>query len=165
MALEESPPGTNIYGIVNHISQILEDSDFIAWPNIRAFSNTVIANIARAVWDWNYEKAIVKSRNNQYMHSREADELAWSVPCPRYNRGRCEEDGTHKVFGTTMRHACSFCSALGFENPHTNRACNFKKRNNSASQGRQGGEEKKDNRGQKGSQYNRGDKLEDGAKN
>lgn len=97
------------------------------------------------------------------MRSRVSEDIVWSVPCPRYNKGRCDEEGTHEVSGVTMRHVCCHCAAAGFDNPHTNRACN-KRRNYSGNNPRNSSEEKKESRGTRGYQAKR-DKFDEGSKN
>lgn len=129
MTLDVLDYNSEAFGLVQHISQILEDSAFLAWPVIRPFSNTVISNIARGKWNWNSEKAIDKCRSNQYMRGRGVEETLWAVPCPLFNRGRCEEDGNHEVAIVLMKHICSFCANSGYENGHTNRACNKRRGN------------------------------------
>lgn len=96
------------------------------------------------------------------MRSQMSDDPVWLVPCPRYNKGRCEE-GTHEVSGVIMQHVCCHCSAAGYDNPHTNRACN-KRRNYSGNNPRHSTEEKKENRGNKAYQGKR-DMFDDGPKN
>lgn len=76
---------------------------------------------------WDDDKLIDRCRQNYYMRDRATEESAWSVPSPRYNRGRCDDPETHIVGEVTMRHVCSHCSMNGFENPHTLRACNQRK--------------------------------------
>lgn len=150
------------YGIIQHVAQILDDHGYIPWPSIRSFSNTIIANIERGKYTWDDERAIEKCRNNIYMKARGNEDVQWVVPCPRYNRGRCTEAESHTVGEVGMMHICAFCATSGFENPHTNRACNKRKGSGSAGV-KQGYEEKRDYRGNR--QGHRGDKNEQYSKN
>lgn len=165
MALDVMNEGTSSYGIVQHIAQILEDSEYISWPNIRAFSNTIVANVARGKWDWSHEKAIDRTRTNQYMRARIPDDAGWSAPCPRYNRGRCEFEDTHDVSSVTLRHVCSYCAANGYDNNHTNRACHRKKNSSGAPNFQKSTFEDKKEKGNKPQYYTRSDKVEEQSKN
>lgn len=127
MALEDCVPQSDAYGIVSHILQILEDQGYMLWSNVRAFSNTVIAQVARGRWMWSDDRLIERCRTNMYMRNRQSEEISWSVPCPKYNKGRCAETESHPVGIVTMRHVCSFCSINGYENTHTLRACKWRK--------------------------------------
>lgn len=70
MALEQAEYNSDTYGILSHMSQILDESGYIAWGSIRAFSNTVAASIARGRWAWSNEREIECCRNNVYICQR-----------------------------------------------------------------------------------------------
>lgn len=165
MALESMDHTHDAYGIINHVGQILDDSGFVSWDTIRAFSNNVILNVAKGKWSWCSERAIESCRTNFYMRARQSDEPMWSVPCPRYNRGRCEDDDTHVIGEVTMRHACAYCATLGYENPHTLRSCN--KQNNALGGSQQNHTNSGDRRDSRyrSSYGHRNDKSDDQAKN
>lgn len=166
MAIERLDERSEAYGLINHISQILEDSEFLQWSSIRPFSNTVISNVARGKWHWGDEKSIEKCRNNQYMRGRNLDVSVWSVPCPLFNRGRCDEEETHDVGVVQMRHVCAFCATSGYENGHTNRACQKRKGNfGSSNYGRPSSDEKREYKGNKGTYSGRQERSEENTKN
>lgn len=146
MAQEHCDEFSTIHAILSHVIQLLEDHTYIQWSKVRAFSNTVVSNIARQNWKWIDDKMIERCRSNIYMRSRSTDESTWSVPCPRYNKGRCEQQETHSVGDVEMRHVCVFCAANGFDNAHTLRACNWKKGKNSNPQSRSTNDDRRDNR-------------------
>lgn len=122
MALDQADKTSDVHGILSHISQILHDYAYMNWASVRGFSNTFLCNIAKKKWSWHDNKFIDRCRQNHYMRTRANEEPAWSVPCPRKNHGRCDEQNTHTVGEVTMWHVCSHCSKNGFENPHTLRA-------------------------------------------
>lgn len=165
MAVESMDPNHDAYGIINHVAQILEDSGYVSWDTLRAFSNNVILNVAKGKWSWCSERAIESCRTNHYMRTRSYEEPAWSVPCPRYNRGRCDEDDTHIIAEVTMRHVCAYCATLGYENGHTLRSCHKRRNAMGSFQSSRGhSDERKDNR--QGRNYGgRNDKFEDNRKN
>lgn len=136
MAKDQCDEFGSVYAMLSHVIQLLEDHTYMQWPKVRAFSNTVVSNIARGNWKWVDDKMIERCRNNIYMRARSSDESTWSVPCPRYNRGRCDQQESHSVGEVEMRHVCMFCAANGFENAHTLRACNWKKGKNTNQQAR-----------------------------
>lgn len=115
------------HGILTHVMQIIDDYDHVIWINIRAFSNTVVANVACVKWAWYDHNLIEGCRSNHYMRCAQQEDNSWSVPCPRYNRGRCDEQDTHTVGEVQMRHVCSHCALNGYDNQHTLRACNRRK--------------------------------------
>lgn len=165
MAIELTDERTKAYGILTHLAQVMDDYSFVPWQQTRAFSNTVVANIARGKWSWNDDRLIEKCRSNHYMRRRTHEESCWSVPCPRYNKGRCEEHDTHQIGEVTMRHVCSHCAVNGYDNPHTLRACNRRKGAYSSSQqNRSNNEEKRDSRSAK-YHGNKQDVNMDGSKN
>lgn len=165
MALEYIDDRCYTFWVLQHVIQILEDHEYIQWPLTRAFSNTVISNIARGKWAWDDEKLIERCRSNNYMRRRAQDDTAWSVPCPRFNKGRCEEQDSHSVGQVLMRHVCTHCAMNGYENPHTLRACSRRK---GTAQGsfhqKANGDDKKDYRGSKPHSY-RHDASSDVSKN
>lgn len=108
MALETCSEQSETFGIVGHISQLLDDTSYMQWHSVRAFSNTVISQIARGRWSWCDDRLIERCRTNVYMRSRTGDDTSWSVPCPRFNKGRCNEQDTHAVGDVLMRHVCFF---------------------------------------------------------
>lgn len=91
MAKDQCDEFSSVYAILSHVIQLLEHHTYMHWLRVRAFSNTVVSNIARGNWKWVDDKMIERCRNNIYMRSRSSEESTWSVPCPRYNRGRCEQ--------------------------------------------------------------------------
>lgn len=131
MALEKFDVRWDTYAIITHIAQILEDQSYMQWVSVRAFSNTVIAKIARGRWEWADDHMIERCRTNMYMPCRNSEESTWSVPCPKYNKGRCSSQETHNVGEVTMRHICAGCAVNGYENSHTLRACKLRKGANS----------------------------------
>lgn len=154
----------NGHAILSHVVQLLEDHTNMSWPKVRAFSNTVISNVARGNWKWIDDKMIDRCRNNIYMRSRSVDETTWSVPCPRFNRGRCDQQETHLVGEVEMRHACVYCAANGFENAHTLRACTWKKGKNASQQSKPSYDDKRDNKPRPHGGY-RGESHPDVSKN
>lgn len=162
MALEQIRNTHEAYGIVQHIGQILDDHGYIPWTSIRSFSNTIIANIAKGRYTWHDERAIERCRNNVYMKTRAGHETQWAVPCPKYNKGRCTENDSHTVGEVAMMHVCAFCATSGYDNPHTNRACN-KRKGTGSNTAKSGYEEKKEYRGNR--HPHRGDKAENVSKN
>lgn len=166
MALECVDDRCNAYWILQHVIQILEDNEYIQWPHTRAFSNTVISNIARGRWAWDDEKLIERCRSNNYMRRRAQEEPTWTVPCPRFNKGRCEEQDSHAVGQVTMRHVCTHCAMNGYENPHTLRACSRRKGTVQGSSYQKGnGDEKKDQRASKSHSAYRHEANSDASKN
>lgn len=158
MALEYIDDRCKTYWVLQHVIQILEDHEYIQWQQTRAFSNTVISNIARGRWAWDDEKLIERCRSNNYMRRRTQEESAWIVPCPRFNKGRCDEQDSHYVGQVHMRHMCTHCAMNGYENPHTLRACSHRKGTASASSQYKGNEEeKRDYRGSKSHSTHRHD--------
>lgn len=127
MALEKCDESTSTHAIVTHIAQLLEDQSYMQWASVRAFSNTVIAKIARGRWRWADERMIERCRTNIYMRYRNNDEPTWAVPCPRFNKGRCNSQETHNVGEVIMHHICAGCAVNGYENNHTLRACKWRK--------------------------------------
>lgn len=164
MALEDCGDQSDAYGIVNHILQILEDQSYMLWPNVRAFSNTVIAQIARGRWYWSDDRLIERCRTNMYMRNRQFEDTTWSVPCPKYNKGRCPETDSHPVGIVTMRHICSYCSINGYENAHTLRACKWRKGTSGGAQQRKNSPDDRRERYGKSSAAHRAD-THDNAKN
>lgn len=127
MASEKVNADTKVAGIINHMSQILEDCEYIQWSNVRSFSNTVITNVAKKRWSWRDDDLIERCRNNRYMRMRNSEDNTWAVPCPRYNKGRCDANESHSIGEVIMKHVCAYCCTNGFDNPHTLRACNRRK--------------------------------------
>lgn len=152
------------HGILTHVMQIIDDYEHIRWSNIRAFSNTVVANVARGKWAWYDHSFIERCRSNHYMRRTQQDDSTWSVPCPRYNRGRCDEQDTHVVGEVIMRHVCSHCALNGYDNQHTLRACNRRKTGSGGSFYKGQADDKKDHRAAK-SGGTRSDLHSDSAKN
>lgn len=146
MALEELDPSNPATGIIQHIGQILEDIEFIPWCNVRAFSNTVISNVAKNRWWWAQDRRIEQCRTNQYMRYKANDEPQWSVPCPAYNKGRCNHNEPHCVGEVYMKHVCAFCNNFAQENGHPSRSCNRKKYNNATGQGASSNPDRKEYR-------------------
>lgn len=166
MALEYTDDRCYTFWILQHVIQILEDHEFIQWPQTRAFSNTVISNIARGKWAWDDEKLIERCRSNNYMRRRAHDDSSWSVPCPRFNKGRCEDQDSHAVGQVMMRHVCAHCAMNGYENPHTLRACSRRKgAGQGSSQQKSYGEDKKEHRGSRSHSSYRYDANTDAPKN
>lgn len=166
MAQEYTDDRCKAYWVLQHVIQLLEDHEFIQWNNTRAFSNTVISNIARGKWSWDDEKLIERCRTNNYMRRRAYEESQWSVPCPKFNKGRCDKQESHQVGQVTMRHVCTHCAMNGYENPHTLRACSRRKGTTSAqNQQKANGEEKREYRGAKSYSNYRHDNSSEGSKN
>lgn len=67
MAIEEANERSDVYGLLSHALQILQDYGYIQWATIRSFSNSVFANIAKGKWSWADDRLIERCRNNQYM--------------------------------------------------------------------------------------------------
>lgn len=164
MAAEYLDEKSQEHGILTHAMQIIDDYEHVKWSNIRGFSNTVVANVARGKWAWYDHSAIERCRTNHYMRRSQHDDNVWSVPCPRYNRGRCDEQDTHAVGEVIMRHTCSHCAINGYENPHTVRACNRRKTGPGAQYHKATGDDKKDHRTGK-SGTGRVDTYSENAKN
>lgn len=166
MAQDQCDKRGNVHAILSHITQLLDDQSYMQWHKVRAFSNTVVSNIARGNWMWLDDKMIERCRNNIYMRSRSVEEPAWSAPCPRYNRGRCEHQETHSVGEVEMRHVCMYCAASGFENTHTLRACNWKRGKSGGNQyNKPNQDERRDNRPQRHQHVPRSDNVTDSSKN
>lgn len=165
MAIEEMEPSHPAAGIVAHIAQLLDDIEFMNWNSVRAFSNTVINNVAKQRWWWGQDRCIEQCRTNQYMRYRSGSEPQWSVPCPMYNRGRCNHDDSHNVGEVYMKHVCGFCVNYGQDSSHTSRACNKKKQGGQGPQGATGYHDRREARGSKGYQANKSDRSDEAAKN
>lgn len=165
MAQDQCDELGNAHAILSHINQILDDQTYMHWSKVRAFSNTVVSSIARGNWKWVDDKLIERCRNNIYMRTRHSEESGWSVPCPRYNRGRCESQDTHSVGEVEMRHVCMYCASSGFENTHTLRACNWKKGKTSNTQQRGNHDEKREGKPQRYHGASRNDHPADASKN
>lgn len=145
MALEKCDAKGDTYAIVAHIAQILEDQSYMQWENVRAFSNTVIAQIARGRWEWADDRLIERCRTNMYMRCRQNEEPTWAVPCPKFNKGRCNSQESHNVGEVTMRHICAGCAVNGYENNHTLRACKWRKGGN-INQKKESADDRRENR-------------------
>lgn len=78
MALDIMDNSHEAYGIINHVGQLLDDSGFVNWETSRAFSNSVVLNVAKGKWSWCSERAIESCRTNFYMRARPCDDTAWS---------------------------------------------------------------------------------------
>lgn len=166
MAIEELEPSHPAAGIVAHIAQILDDIEFMPWNCVRAFSNTVINNVARQKWWWGQDRCIEQCRTNQYMRHKITNEPYWSVPCPMYNRGRCAYDDSHNVGEVYMKHVYGFCVNYGQESGHTSRTCyNKKKQGGQGTQGMTGNYHRRDARGVKAYSANKADGSDEYAKN
>lgn len=77
MAMDEIEESSQVYGIIYHISQILEDVEFMPWNNICAFSNTVIPTSPKTDGGWDrIEELISVGQIN-----------IWGVSCPRNRNG------------------------------------------------------------------------------
>lgn len=162
MATEELDPNNPAMGIVQHIAQLLEDIEFIPWQNVRAFSNTVITNIAKSRWWWGQDTRIEQCRTNQYMRYKVSEEPQWSVPCPAYNKGRCNYEHSHSIGEVYMKHFCAYCSVFAQESSHTSRACNKKKFGNQLGQASTSYDRREPRQSRA---YNKGDRPEDQPKN
>lgn len=111
MATDMVPDRSPVHGILTHVSQVLEDYQYVQWPNIRAFSNTVLSNVAKAKWSWNDDHTIEKCRSRQYMRHTHRDDTEWCAPCPKYNKGRCDSADHHRV-GEVMFNTCVHSALL-----------------------------------------------------
>lgn len=145
MALEKCDTKSDVHAIVTHIAQILEDQSYMQWASVRAFSNTVIAQIARGRWGWADDRMLERCRTNMYMRCRYSEESTWTVPCPKFNQGRCNWSETHNVGEVMMRHICAGCVVNGYENNHTLRACKWRKGQNN-NQRKESSEDRRDQR-------------------
>lgn len=166
MAAEELEPSHPAAGIVGHIAQLLDDIEFMPWHCVRAFSNTVIHNVARQKWWWGQDRCIEQCRTNQYMRYKVISDPQWSVPCPLYNRGRCAYEDSHNVGEVYMKHICGFCVNYGQDSIHTSRACyNKKKQGGQGPQGASGYFDRRESRGIKNQSANKSDRSDEAQKN
>lgn len=166
MAMESCNEQSETYGIISHIHQLLDDGSYLQWPSVRAFSNTVIAQIACGRWSWCDDRMIERCRTNLYLRCRPGEDSSWSVPCPRFNKGRCNEQDTHAVGEVIMHHVYVFCAMNVYENPHTVRACKWKKgASGNAHQRRTSHEDKRDSRHHRFPGRNRHETTHESAKN
>lgn len=112
-----------IKGMLNHIYQVLRDSQVHSWTKIRSWSNETLVKTATQEWEWFDSDNIVQLRNSHYMIQSlyDTDDV---IPCVACNKGQCASATSH--FGTEgmMAHICAFCQALeGMTEQHQSKSC------------------------------------------
>lgn len=113
----------NVKAMLNHVHQILRDSQVHTWAKIRKWSNETLVKTATEEWQWIDSDNITQARNSHYMVQslQDTEEI---IPCPAFSRGTCTYDTSHFGIAGMMAHICAFCHALeGNREVHYSKSC------------------------------------------
>ena len=117
MILTELDPHTDIYAMINHLSQIAQDAAASPWPSVRTWTTTCLDYIQEDQAAWTDTSLFTDERNRiAWSHGR--FDATTPVPCPAFNNDSCKQTPPHYDGDLRFIHTCAICY---YAAPSTNR--------------------------------------------
>lgn len=114
----------SVRAMVDHLHQLIRDSQVHPWHKVRRWSNEVLVKTAIHEWQWTEGDKITQAKTAQYMIGNTSHDSEALQPCFQFNKGACPIEFTHYDGGQTAAHICSFCFLLdGSREAHQAKNC------------------------------------------
>ena len=133
MLLTEIDPHTDLYAMINHLSQVAQDAAVAPWPAVRTWTTTCLDYIHDDQASWQ-DSALFTDERNRIRWSQGRTENTTPIPCHAYNTDTCKQVAPHHEGEYRLLHTCAICY---YAAPSHNRAeatthnaktCNRRKR-------------------------------------
>ena len=127
MILDTVDEGSELYGALEHATQVAEDAASLNWPDVREWSQACLSFVEGGKTTWADRSQFEKSRTRlSWVKGKSRDPT--KIPCHDHNTSKCPEKETHNSEGKIWLHTCSICYyAIGDEDTtHISRRCKGK---------------------------------------
>ena len=112
MLLTEIDPHTDLYAMINHLSQVSQDAATMPWPVVRTWSTTCLDYVDDGQAAWGDSQLFMDERNRNAWSQNHSDATT-PCPCPAYNNDACKAKAPHHEADMRMLHTCAICFYSG----------------------------------------------------
>ena len=134
MLMTEMDPATDLYAMIEHLSQVAQDAAVAPWPAVRLWTTTCLDYLDDGHVTW----------RDTYLFRDDRSRLVWSqvgqnsnatpVPCPAYNNDVCKQPAPHMDGEMRLLHTCAICyyaaptAQRSESSTHNAKTCNRRRR-------------------------------------